>query len=70
MSYIRFWRDKFQYKVGEITVNDYLQITCETWNPGGLPSINEAKTTSMVRDKSFPLLDLGFFWDNSGRLEF
>ena len=50
--------------------NDYLQFTCETWNPGGRPSRSETKTTSMVTNKVFPFLDLEFFWDDSGRLEF
>ena len=54
----------------EITGNDYLQLTCETWNPGGLPSINKTETTSMVTNKVFPFLDLELFWDDSGRLEF
>ena len=47
ISEIRIWRQKLQEKVHEITVNDYLQFTCDNWNPGGRPSINETKTTSM-----------------------
>ena len=70
LSEIQIWRDKFQEKVDEIAGNDYLQFTCETWNPGGRPSRSETKSTSMVTNKVFPFLDLEFFWDGSGRLEF
>ena len=67
---IQIWRDKFQEKIDEIAGNDYLQFTCEIWNPGGRPSRNETETTSMVTKKVFPFLDLEFFWDDSRRLEF
>ena len=70
LSEIQIWRDKFQEKVDEIAENDYLQLTCDTWNLGGRPSRNETETTSMVTNKVFPYLDIEFFWDDSGRLEF
>ena len=37
MSDIRVWRYTFQEKVDEIAVSDYLQCTCDTWNPGRHP---------------------------------
>ena len=40
ISEIRIWRDKLQENVDEIAGNDYLQFTCETWNPGGRLSRN------------------------------
>ena len=70
ISEIRIWRDKFQEKVDKIAGNDYLQFTCETWNPCGFLSRNKTETTSMVTYKVFPFLDLELFWDDSGRLEF
>ena len=70
ISEIQNWRDNFQEKVEEIAGNNYLQFTCETWIPGVRLSINETKTTSMVKYKVFTLIDLEFFCDNSGRLEF
>ena len=70
ISEIRIWRDKSQEKVDEITGNDYLQLTCETWNTGGRLSKNKTETNSMVTDKVFPFLDLEFFWVNSRKLEF
>ena len=58
ISEIRIWRDKFQEKFEEIAGNDYLQFTCETWNSGGRLSRKKTETTSMVKDKVFPFLDL------------
>ena len=43
MSDIIFWRDRLQENIDEIAWNDYLQFTCETWNPGGYPSKNVIK---------------------------
>ena len=40
---IRILRDKFQEKVKNIVGDDYLQSTCETWNPGGRPYPNMTK---------------------------
>ena len=34
---VRVWRYKFQQKVDEIECKDYLQVTCDYWNPGGCP---------------------------------
>ena len=68
MSEIRIWRDNFQENVDQISGKNYLKITCETWNPGGRPLRNKTKTTPMLSDKSPPFLDLGYFWDNNGRL--
>ena len=70
LSEIQIWKDKFQDKIDEISGNDYLKFTCETWNPGGRPSRSETETNSMVTNKVFPFIDLEFFWDDSGRLEF
>ena len=44
-SEIQIWRDKFQEKIDKIAGNDYLQFTCESWNPGGRLSRNENETT-------------------------
>ena len=68
ISEIRIWREKFQEKVDKISGINYLKFTCEAWNPGGNLSQNETKTNSMVTDKTFPLLDLESFWDDSGML--
>ena len=70
ISEIQIWIYKLQEKIDEITGYDYLQFTCENWNPGGCTSRNENKTTSMVTYKILPFLDLELFWYNSGRLEF
>ena len=70
VSEIRIWRDKFQEKVDKIAENNYLQFTCDTWNPGGHFSRTETKITSMITNKVFPFLDLELFWDNSVKLEF
>ena len=43
ISEIRIWRDKFQERVDKITGNNYLQFTCENWNPGVHPSTNREK---------------------------
>ena len=66
---IQIWKDKFQEKVDEISGNYYLQLTCETWNPGRCPSINENKTTSIISKKSSPIFDLELFWKKCGKLE-
>ena len=55
---IRIWQDKFQEKVDKITGKEYLQFTCETWNPGGSTSRNDTRTALMVMEKGFSLLDL------------
>ena len=55
MSDTQNWRDNFQEKVHRITAYGYLQFTCETCNPGGIPFQNETKTSSMVMDKNFPI---------------
>ena len=62
ISEIRIWRDKFQEEIGEIAGNDYLQFTCETWNPGGCLSRNKTETSSMVTDTVFLFLDIELFW--------
>ena len=67
---IQIWKDKFQEKVDEISGNYYLQLTCETWNPGRCPSRNETKTTSIISKKSSPIFDLELFWKKGGKLEF
>ena len=56
-------------KINNIAGNDYLQFTCETWNPGGRSSRTKTETTSIITDKVFPFLDLEFFWGDSGKLE-
>ena len=68
MSEIRIKRDNIRSEVDEIQGKDYLQFTCETWNPGVRPSKNETKTVPMVMDKTVPFLGLEIFWDNSGGL--
>ena len=68
MSEILVWIDKSQDIVDEIAGNNYLQFTCDTWNPDVHPSRNETKTTSMVTENIFPFPDLELFWDNSGKL--
>ena len=67
-SEIRIWRDNLQENFDKIAVNDYLQFTCETWNPVGCLSRNKTETTSIVTDKVFSFLVLEFFWDDSGKL--
>ena len=58
ISEIRIWGDKFQEKVDEIAGNNYLQFTCETWNPGERLSRNKTETTLMITDEVFPFLGL------------
>ena len=61
MLEIRNWRYNFQEKVDEIEYNYYLQLTCETWNPGGRPLRNKTKATPMLTDKSPSFLELEYF---------
>ena len=59
-------RDKFQEKVNKIAGNNYLQLTCETWNPYVHPSQNETTNVSTIIDNMLPFLDLKLFCDDSG----
>ena len=70
MLVIRIQRNKLQEKIDKIAGNEYLQFIYETQNPGGVPSGNETKTTSILMEKSFPLLVPDSFYYKSVKLEF
>ena len=50
--------------------NEYLQFTCEIFMLNAIPSRNKQDNVSDIATKNLPYLNLEFFWNADGKLEF
>ena len=68
ISVIKIWRDEFQSRVNKLSGNQYLQFTRELWIPNANTSRNKQYDVSEITSKTFPYLNLKFFWNADGEL--
>ena len=59
------WLDEFQARVNQLTESEFLQFTCDIWDPDAPEDeIPRNKKVTINRSKHFPYLDMEFFWQN------